>query len=91
MTGLQDQRTVKAILQNKRVLYVSATRAQQQEPVDADGDGVTNDQDVQPAAAGHRRVIIVFAGTDQDAELIKFAQNDSGRAGLADGGRAPRR
>ena len=28
VTGLEDQRTVKAILQDKRVLYVSATRAQ---------------------------------------------------------------
>ena len=32
VTGLQDQRTVKAVLQNKRVLYVSATRAQQPDP-----------------------------------------------------------
>jgi hypothetical protein len=26
-------------------------------------------------------VIIVFAGTDQDAEVIKFAQNDLGEVG----------
>ena len=76
VTGLQDQRTVKAVLQNKRVLYVSATRAQQQEPQDTNGDGVVNDQDVQAAAPVIDAVIIVIAGTAQDAEVIKFAQND---------------
>ena len=76
VTGLQDQRTVKAVLQNKRVLYVSATRAQQQERVDTNGDGVVDDQDVQAAAPVIDAVIIVIAGTAQDAEVIKFAQND---------------
>jgi Flp pilus assembly protein CpaB len=79
VTGLQDQRTVKAILQNKRVLYVSATRAQVPEPVDADGDGVPDAE--QPAQPVIDSVIIVFAGTDQDAELIKFAQNALGELG----------
>jgi len=79
VTGLQDQRTVKAVLQNKRVLYVSATRAQQPEPVDADGDGVPDAE--QPAQPVIDSVIIVFAGTDQDAELIKFAQNALGELG----------
>lgn len=74
VTGLQDQRTVKAILQDKRVLYVSASRAQLPEPVDADGDGVADP--VQPEQAVIDAVIIVFAGTAQDAEVIKFAQND---------------
>jgi Flp pilus assembly protein CpaB len=74
VTGLQDQRTVKAILQDKRVLYVSATRAQVPEPVDADGDGVADP--VQPEQPVIDAVIIVFAGTAQDAEVIKFAQND---------------
>ena len=81
VTGLQDQRTVKAVLQNKRVLYVSATRAQQQEPVDTNGDGVINDQDVQAAAPVIESVIIVIAGTAQDAEVIKFAQNDVSERG----------
>jgi Flp pilus assembly protein CpaB len=81
VTGLEDQRTVKAILQDKRVLYVSATRAQEQEPVDTNGDGVVNDQDEQPAQAAIDSVIIVFAGTDQDAEVIKFAQNALGEQG----------
>ena len=79
VTGLEDQRTVKAILQDKRVLYVSATRAIQPDPVDADGDGVADPE--QPAQAVVDSVIIVFAGTDQDAELIKFAQRDLAEVG----------
>ncbi len=35
--GLEAARSVKAILQDKRVLYVSATRAQEQEPIDTTG------------------------------------------------------
>ncbi len=38
--GLEAARSVKAILQNKRVLYVSATRAIAPEPVDTNNDGV---------------------------------------------------
>jgi pilus assembly protein CpaB len=76
VTGLQDQRTVKAVLQNKRVLYVSSTRATAPELQDTNGDGVIDDTDVQPEQAVVENVIIVFAGTDQDAEVIKFAQND---------------
>lgn len=72
--GLEDQRTVKAVLQNKRVLYVSATRAQEPEPVDSDGDGVPDAE--QPEQPVIDSVIIVFAGTAQDSEVIKFAQND---------------
>ena len=79
VTGLSDQRSVKSVLQNKRVLYVSATRAIQPEPVDADGDGVADPE--QPAQAVLDSVIIVFAGTDQDAEVIKFAQNDLSEVG----------
>jgi Flp pilus assembly protein CpaB len=81
VTGLSDQRTVKAILQDKRVLYVSATRSQAPERVDTNGDGVIDDQDVQPEAAVIDAVIIVIAGTAQDAELIKFAQNDVAERG----------
>ena len=79
VTGLSDLRTVKAVLQNKRVLYVSATRAVEPEPVDADGDGIADPE--QPAQAVIDSVIIVFAGTDQDAEVIKFAQNDLSEVG----------
>ena len=82
VTGLENQRTVKAILQDKRVLYVSATRAQEQEPTeDTNGDGEINDQDAPAAQAAIDSVIIVFAGNDQDAEVIKFAQNALGEQG----------
>jgi Flp pilus assembly protein CpaB len=79
--GLEAARTVKAILQDKRVLYVSATRAQAQEPIDVNGDGVIDEQDEQPEAAVIDSVIVVIAGTAQDAEVIKFAQNDLSEVG----------
>jgi Flp pilus assembly protein CpaB len=79
VTGLSDQRTVKAILQDKRVLYVSATRAFAPEPVDTDGDGVP---DAEGEQAPIDSVIIVFAGTAQDAEAIKYAQNDLSEVGF---------
>jgi Flp pilus assembly protein CpaB len=82
VTGLENQRTVKAILQDKRVLYVSATRAEELEPTeDTNGDGVVDDNDAPPAQAAIDSVIIIFAGTDQDAEVIKFAQNALGEQG----------
>ncbi len=79
--GLEAARSVKAILQDKRVLYVSATKSQQAEPVDTNGDGIIDENDVQPEQAVIDSVIIVFAGTAQDAEVIKFAQNDLGEVG----------
>jgi Flp pilus assembly protein CpaB len=69
--GLEGASTVKTVLQNKRVLYVSQAReVLGPEPTPApDGSA--------PAAAAEIvSVIIVFAGTDQDGELIKLAQND---------------
>jgi Flp pilus assembly protein CpaB len=82
VTGLENQRTVKAILQDKRVLYVSATRAEELEPTeDTNGDGVVDDNDAPPAQAAIDSVSIIFAGTDQDAEVIKFAQNALGEQG----------
>jgi Flp pilus assembly protein CpaB len=81
VTGLENQRTVKAILQDKRVLYVSNTRAIEPEPVDTNGDGVIDENDEQPAQAAVDSVIVVFAGSDQDAEVIKFAQNDLSEVG----------
>jgi len=81
ITGLENQRTVKAILQDKRVLYVSSTRATRPDPIDSNGDGVIDENDEQPAEAVVDSVIIVFAGSDQDAEVIKFAQNDLGEVG----------
>ena len=81
VVGLEDQRSVKAVLQDKRVLYVSATRADVPEPTDTDGDGDIDEQDTPPTEAAIDSVIIVFAGTDQDAEVIKFAQNNFGEVG----------
>jgi Flp pilus assembly protein CpaB len=82
VTGLENQRTVKAILQDKRVLYVSTTRAIAPEPVeDTNQDGVIDDNDEPPAQAAVDSVIIIFAGNDQDAEVIKFAQNDLSEVG----------
>ena len=73
--GLDAAPTVKTILQNKRVLYVSQTRVQQQaQPAASASPGAGGAQTTTPAAI--ENVIIVFAGTDQDAEVIKFAQND---------------
>jgi len=81
VTGLENQRTVKAVLQDKRVLYVSDTRAVEQEPTtDTNGDGVVDENDT-PTEAVIDSVIIIFAGTDQDAEVIKFAQNALGEQG----------
>jgi Flp pilus assembly protein CpaB len=77
VTGLENQRTVKAILADKRVLYVSTTRAIELEPTeDTNQDGVVDENDDPPTQAAVENVIIIFAGTDQDAEVIKFAQND---------------
>jgi Flp pilus assembly protein CpaB len=81
VTGLENQRTVKTVLQDKRVLYVSDTRAVTPEPTtDTNGDGVVDENDT-PTEAVIDSVIIVFAGSDQDAEVIKFAQNALGEQG----------
>jgi Flp pilus assembly protein CpaB len=68
----ESLRTVKTVLQDKRVLYVSVNRAVQPEPVDADGDGQPDPE--QPQQEPVDGAIVVFAGTDQDAEIIRFAQ-----------------
>jgi Flp pilus assembly protein CpaB len=69
--GLEGAPTVKTVLQNKRVLYVSQAR-------EVLGPEPTPPPEGGEAAAAPEivSVIIVFAGTDQDAELIKLAQND---------------
>ena len=76
VAGLESATTVKTVLQNKRVIYVSQARtvAVGEEPTPAE-DG---EQGAPPEIAS---VIIVFAGTDQDAELIKLAQNDVSTTG----------
>jgi len=73
VTGLSAARTVKTVLQNKRVLYVSQSRATQ--TVATPSPGAEQAPPTQPTLTDS--VLIVFAGTDQDAELIKFAQRDA--------------
>ena len=72
--GLEAARSVKAVLQDKRVIYVSDTRSTQEEPQDTNGDGVIDENDDQAAAPPIEKVLIVFAGTAQDAEVLRFAQ-----------------
>ena len=78
--GLEAAPSVKAVLQNKRVLYVSQTRIQPvSQPTATASPGAEQQQ--QQAQPQIENVIIVIAGTDQDAELIKLAQNDVGSVG----------
>jgi Flp pilus assembly protein CpaB len=77
VVGLNNARTVKTIITDRRVLYVSATRVRQA----ATGTPSASPAPGQQAAAQIENVIIVFAGNDQDAELIKFAQRDLGELG----------
>jgi pilus assembly protein CpaB len=72
VAGLEAAPTVKTVLQNKRVLYVSQARnsATGGEETPAPDGG---EQGAPPEIVS---VIVIFAGTDQDAELIKLAQND---------------
>ena len=77
VAGLTNVRTVKTIIQDRRVLYVSQTRARA---------AVTGTPSASASAAEGEQapidsVIIVFAGSDQDAELIKFAQRDLNEVG----------
>ncbi len=76
LPGADASRTVKAILQNKRVLHVSGTRAEQPEPQDTNGDGVIDENDAPPAQSAIESVVLIFAGTTQDAEAVKFTQRD---------------
>ncbi len=73
LTGLESAPTVKTLLQNKRVLYVSATKVKPVSSPDAtpapDGGNGTPEATIES-------VVIVFAGSDADAEVIKFAQTD---------------
>ena len=77
--GLENARSVKTILQDKRVLYVSATRILSSAVQATPSPG--QQAPAAPEAQAIENVIIVFAGTDQDAEVIKFAQNDLSELG----------
>ena len=72
ITGLENAPTVKTLLQDKRVLYVSATKAK---PIADPAATPVPGQPAKPEAV-IETVVIVFAGTDADAEVIKFAQSD---------------
>jgi Flp pilus assembly protein CpaB len=69
-------RTVKAVLQNKRVLYVSATNIPPPPQVDEEGNEIP-----QPETVAPNSIIVIFAGTDADAELVTFAQRGAGEVG----------
>lgn len=62
-------RTVKTVLQNKRVLYVSGTNVAPPPTAEPAPEG-----EAPPPVAAISSVVIVFAGTDQDAEVIRMAQ-----------------
>jgi Flp pilus assembly protein CpaB len=76
VAGLGNVRTVKTILTDKRVLYVSATRIQ---PVGNQATPSPGQEQAPPPQID--TVVIVIAGSDQDAELVKFAQNDVNELG----------
>lgn len=76
--GLENARTVKTILSDRRVLFVSA-RNQVVQPVATPAPGEeAPPPEEQPQVDS---VIIVIAGSAQDAEVIKFAQNQLGNLG----------
>jgi Flp pilus assembly protein CpaB len=62
-------RTVKAVLQNKRVLYVSATNIPPPPVIDEEGNEVPP-----PVQEAPGNIIVVLAGSNADAELVTFAQ-----------------
>jgi Flp pilus assembly protein CpaB len=78
VAGLANVRTVKTILTDMRVLYVSATRIT---PLANAATPSPGQEGQAPAPAQIDTVVIVVAGSDQDAELIKFAQNDVNEIG----------
>jgi pilus assembly protein CpaB len=76
--GLENARTVKTILSDRRVLYVSARNVVVQ-PVATPAPG--EEAPPAPEQPDVESVIIVVAGSAQDAEVIKFAQNQLGNLG----------
>ncbi|MBA3688944.1 MAG: Flp pilus assembly protein CpaB [Chloroflexi bacterium] len=77
IAGLEDTVSVKTLLQDKRVLYVSATKIK---PV-AEPSATPAPDSGTKAEAPPVTVIIIVAGTDSDAEVIKFAQSDQTTVG----------
>lgn len=72
VVGLESARTVKTVLQNKRVLYVSATNI----PEQPDPNATPPPEGAVAAQVEIASIVVIFAGTDQDAEVLKFVQRD---------------
>jgi len=68
-------RSAKTLLQNKRVLYVSDSRLQADTTATPPPDGGA------PVAAPIENVVIIIAGTDQDAEVLRFTQRSATEIG----------
>ena len=75
-TDTEVVRTVKAVLQAKRVLYASASNFPQPPTIDEEGNEVPPPVTQAPAS-----IIVIIAGSDADAELLKFAQRDTREIG----------
>ncbi|MDQ6683034.1 MAG: Flp pilus assembly protein CpaB [Chloroflexota bacterium] len=74
----RDLRVVKALLQAKRVLYVSQSNIRQTQP----------NASASPSAAGNQAAgqaltssVVIIAGTDQDAEIIRWFSRTDGDVG----------
>jgi Flp pilus assembly protein CpaB len=74
ITGLESARTVKTVLQDKRVLFVSGTRVTRPQATPPPGEEGL--EGAPQAAPEIESIILIFAGTDQDAELMRFIQAD---------------
>jgi Flp pilus assembly protein CpaB len=78
VAGLANAITVKTLLQDKRVLYVSATKIK---PI-ADPSATPVPGQTTKADAVLTSIVVIFAGSDADAEVIKFAQTDVNVTGV---------
>ena len=78
--GERVGRTVKAVLQAKRVLYVSSAELLPVAGATNESEGEEQEGEQVPLPPADQ-AILIFAGTDQDAEVVKFAQRDMGEVG----------
>jgi len=72
----QIVRSVKVMLQNKRVLYVSDSRLQPEAAATPAPEG-----GAPVVAPPIENIVIIIAGTDQDAEVLRFAQRTGAEIG----------
>jgi Flp pilus assembly protein CpaB len=84
VVGLESARTVKTVLQNKRVLYVSATNI----PEQPDPNATPPPEGAVAAPVEIASIVVIFAGTDQDAEVLKFVQRDQSELSSENSGSA---